>query len=503
MSLPASTSFTSYIANALVANTDLINDEEATRNLVSSLASFLTGAPNLLPPALSGSGYSFTPLAIAPSGSALSYTIGGTGQQALVQGRVCDTCPATVQAISANSSGSTRTDLIQVKYGQVQSTYQVVNLSTGGTGNEYYVTETAVFGYKVGTTTPDAGYVAFATIAVPNGATLGTSCTFTVLFPTWQYILEQLVSGASGSPGHGTTTTSNPGGAFTIPAVNGTVTLSIVDGTAFPNSNYAVISDGTHAIYGQITSGGTTSSPTFKNLAVLAGAVGNTMAAGATVTFAGPAGPSGTSGYGSTTTTGSFAVPAVNATANVGAANGTAFPNGTPCVISDGTHAFAGTIQSGGTTNALVVLCTQILLGSAGSTMANGATITFGSAASIAPVGWAVAVETTYTDTASPKTATLPTLPGSSSAQYYIEAHCQGYGLPQGNTSATVSMSGSGGTWPGSPATHSGYSYARSLYLAGTATGGQTPSVTFTSTVNQMLNGGGTGFLTIKAIRTS
>jgi hypothetical protein len=82
--------------------------------------------------------------------------------------------------------------------------------------------------------------------------------------------------------GHGSTL-STAGVSST--GVNSSLTVNVIDGTAFPTLSYLVISDGTNAIYGKVTAGGTSNALTI-NVLYPVSAV--SIASGATVTFGGP-----------------------------------------------------------------------------------------------------------------------------------------------------------------------------------------------------------------------
>jgi hypothetical protein len=93
-------------------------------------------------------------------------------------------------------------------------------------------------------------------------------------------------NGANGANGHGATTTT---GGFAIVAAGGSATAPLSDPTAFPVGAYCVVSDGSHAILGQVSTL-TGNNATIGVLLVVAGSVGDTIASGAVVTFSGPPG---------------------------------------------------------------------------------------------------------------------------------------------------------------------------------------------------------------------
>jgi hypothetical protein len=196
--------FRLYQDNELVDMSDLNQDSDAARQLVGTALIALLGSTNALPAA--GNGYG--PLSITPSNTALQVTIGGNGQLVFAQSRIIDTCPPNVITITPNTSGQARTDLISIAYTQVQSTPETVDIDTDGTiapGTVYSVNEGIQYAYTPGSTNPPAGYVAFATILVPNGAPVISQENITYLFPTLQSLLDAilgaLVSSVNGEQG--------------------------------------------------------------------------------------------------------------------------------------------------------------------------------------------------------------------------------------------------------------------------------------------------------------
>jgi hypothetical protein len=317
--------------------------------------------------------------------------------------------------------------------------------------------------------------------------------------------VQQLAAGASGTPGNGSTTTT---ASENIVAVNSTITFPVVDGLAFPNLTYVVVSNNAtplRAIYGQVTSGGLTGSLVVTVLAILSGSVGNAIASGSTVTFAGPAGPSGSAGAGPTTTNATFS-NTLNATvSNLSVVNGTAFPNGTPVVVSDGTHACAATITSGGTTNSLTFVINQILLGSSGQTMGSGATITFGAAASAYPVGATIGpTRVQFTGSYSGTVATLLATGVLGTGTWNVWATASGWGLNSQSATATFTGSGitNGAGWDAAQSVN-GQSSDRYFLHFGQAAAGDNPAVTLTSTGPMLRDGSSYGLILIWATRKS
>lgn len=175
---------------------------------------------------------------------------------------------------------------------------------------------------------------------------------------------------------HATTVTT---ASFVIPALAGSVAVSVLDGVAFPNGAYAVFSDGTHAMIGHVTAGGGTTSLTVTNDKVTVGAVGNTVASGATVTFAGTVAVDGTNGHGATTTSSITTIPAIGSNVVVAVVDGAAFQNFAPVYITDSSNVnyMTGQILTGGGTNSLTVRCWQF----GGTSIASASAFTFWGAA--------------------------------------------------------------------------------------------------------------------------
>lgn len=269
----------------------------------------------------------------------------------------------------------------------------VGQITAGGGGTPLTVTTTAILAGSAGQTMASAATVSFSG---PQGT-----------------------AGTAGAAGHGSTTTT---GTFTIAAVSSTQSVAVTDGTAFPTLTYVIISDGTRVIVGQVTAGGGTSTLTVTTTAILAGSAGQTMSTAAAVSFSGPQGATGaagsngsngtngTNGHGSTTTTGTFTVAAASSTQTVAVSDGVAFPTLAYCIITDGTHVIIGQVTAGGGTSSLTVTTTQILLGSAGNTMASSAAVSFaGSVGATGAPGTGGGGNTTTTSS-----FTIPALIGNS-----------------------------------------------------------------------------------------
>lgn len=250
------------------------------------------------------------PLAVTTNGT-MTVSIGGTTgtpQFVLCTGLLCGSGTATPYVVPNNTSGITRTDTIWMQADLVTVLILTKSIEDD-TGVKapgpvpVVISGIATFYQAGGSPGPTgSGWVAFATIAVPNGASGITSGEVTVQIPLMNPKGDKGDQGIPGTPGtdgtdgidglngtngHGTTTTTSN---TSVPAPGSTTAVAVVDGTAFPNGTFAILSDGTNAIAGEVTGGGTTNSLTFTNLGQIAG--GSTINAGATLTFSGPVIPS-------------------------------------------------------------------------------------------------------------------------------------------------------------------------------------------------------------------
>lgn len=88
--------------------------------------------------------------------------------------------------------------------------------------------------------------------------------------------------GPAGTSGAGATQTT---ATAVLPSALASVTLTVANGTAFPNGQSVIVSDGTNAFYGVVLSGGGTTSLVITCSGVLLGTPGATIALGATVSF--------------------------------------------------------------------------------------------------------------------------------------------------------------------------------------------------------------------------
>ena len=183
-----------YTQGQQVQSTDLAGDFEAVRNLSGILATLLLGSPDALP--------NNNPLAITLSPSAMSLSLGGAGQFVIAQdlatsgnARLIDSCPAQTISVPINTSGATRNDLLSIQYQQLPVNGHSVTFSDGSVRTVYNAVEGCAYSYNTNTSTPPAGYVGFAKVAIPPGATTASQGTVTYLFSTVQALLRQQLGG--------------------------------------------------------------------------------------------------------------------------------------------------------------------------------------------------------------------------------------------------------------------------------------------------------------------
>ena len=374
--------FEDYL-NAEIVTVDMLNsDSNNMRVLIGFTIAQLLGIGHFR--------FRANSLAIATSATQLSCSLGGSGQSVFVTGLVCYNCPAQTYAIPPNPTGDARVDLISIQYNELQASphnVQVVEGSpaTANSTTGYLNADSVTYNYKQGNSgaTPAApsGFVPFAIISVPPGATEGSQCTVTYLFQTADQIFASFVGEFVSSLNGGT-------GAQTIVAGDVNVTI------------------GRNA-QGEITIdvSGTEGPP-------------------------GPAGPAGVGIQGPEGPPGPVGPTAQNSP-------GASFAANTPF-----------------------------------SSIAGGNTIT----------------------------VTLPELPGDSTYSYEIEAYATGFDFQSSGGSAT--LAGANANWGGQAKT--GYSYSeRSLFIAGTAIGGEAPSASLAAVAPIGMRANTTGFVVIRAVRTS
>jgi hypothetical protein len=468
-----------FVQNAQVEFDDMISEQVATLAEIGKGIIAAQGVINGLPVA---NAY-MPPLAVATNGT-MNISLGGTKQGVVCGGYVCDGTQATPFVVPAADPSQQRIDLIAIQPAVAPSGTTITrNILVAGVptpGPEplnLYATNTVYVAGTPGGGAPaaPAGYYAFATVTVPATATAINAGNIAYLFPTLN---------PAGPTGHGATATS---ATFVVPAVAATVVIAVDDNFAFPVNAFGLISDGAHTIAVQVTAAAGSTSLTVKNLQTVAGSPGDTMALDAIVTFTGsqgaagspgapgapgPTGPAGADAF--TTTTSNATIPAVGSGVSVPFAAIASFPVGDVCLISDGTHAFAGLITGYSSLTATVV-CSAITLGAAGDTVTSGAKVVPSAAISPGAKG-------TSEFAAGPVTAsgslTLPTLPGDASVTYIVRAQVTG-SLHDSNKNCV--LTGTGATWANSGI--SGTNGSGPIFVVvmyGTATGGQAPEVIWT-----------------------
>lgn len=454
------------------------------------------------------------PMQLAADGSTMTLEFGGdvtTPQFVLTNGLLCGVQTKQPFVVPNNSSGITRTDKLWVlpNLTQVSTVNREVE-DVDGNKTPNVPIPVVVSGllavYDTGGLTPPGGnYQQFASISVVNGATHISPGDVTLLFPNMN------PAGPTGAAGHGSTLSTS---TCTIPAVNSTTTVPVVDATAFPVGALGLISDGTHAFV-FVVAGVASLTLTLQCLQIILGSAADTVGSGATVTFSGKPGTAGSAGtpgtpgangadgHGATSTTSTESTPAVGAAGALAVVDGTAFPNGALGIVSDGTHAYAFVVASGGGTAALVTTCLGIILGAAADTISSGATVTFSgiTPSTVARPGQ-VFIKQAYTDGSSSGTLTMNSaLPGGASQTYALRALMQ-IKVVTNSTTATATLTGNGGaTWSSSPRAVSSSSNGAATSVAvsvmiGTATGGQTPSITWAIGTN----GTDVGYVEIQAV---
>lgn len=222
----------------------------------NSLATFLMETAGFAVAASQGEGNGIpqssapvAPLACVP-GTGLQVKIGGssgTPQWALIQGILAASMSAQSFSVPSNNSGSTRYDAVCVQQAMVQGSTVSRPVEGGGNQNIPYDYSGMQFQYVQGTSNPNgpnapSGYVVFAVIAVPNGASQINSGNITVEFPTMN------PTGPQGPQGPGTTTlTAN----VAIPNIGASVAMPVAAAAAFPVgcTGLAVDNAGANAMY--------------------------------------------------------------------------------------------------------------------------------------------------------------------------------------------------------------------------------------------------------------
>ena len=498
MALPVQ--FTQWVDGVQVTIPDLNQDNVATRDLVAMALQVLLGnITGAMPP----SGNGFSPLTIVPSSSALTLTLGGPGQIIVAQNRIIDSISASTINLTANSSGSTRTDLVSLAYSNPTTNPQTRNFEDTAlnvtSGTLFQLNESLIATYSVGTTSPPAGSVPFATIAVPNGATAVPVSAITYLFSTVSALLSSVigalvasVNGQAGAitlvPGTGLAIATPTPGSVTITNTGVTTlngfggALSVIPGKGITltasGSGVTVQNAGVTSLAGQTgdvsLNGGTGiafSQPTPQQTVItntgvtsLNGATGAvSIAAGANVTVS----PLGGGAFSIAAT------PVAGPTGSTGSTGATGSIGPIGPAGPTGPTGPTGSTGSIGPQGPIGVLGPIGVTGSAGPTGGVGPS---GSTGPAGPAGPAGGIGTTYV------TGTY----GIASGALTVSAP---FVLPTGNwqlvcnwrsssNAGNATLTGSGATWSSTDTAN--YIYSTHMMIIGTAVGGQTPSVQVT-----------------------
>jgi len=480
----ALTTLSQFVDGQLVLSNDLNSDNDATRNLVAEALVSILGAVNAMPQPGAG----FTPLTVALSASALSFTIGGPGQNLYVQQRVVDYCPTQILTIPTNSSGVTRNDLISVQYAQLTTNpiSREIEASNGtvSTGTVYQLNEGLNYSYLTGTASPPAGYVAFATLAVPNGATTASACTLTYLFPTMQSLIVAVVgtvvqslNGATGVvtmvPGTGITISAPVAGSLTI-ANSGVTTLG--NAAAGSLAGAVTITAGTAIGISGPSQGRTDLKIDNTGVTSIAGQKGDVvLLAGAGIGLSQPS-PTQTTVTNTGVTTINTAAGAINLAAGL---NVTITQVGSTITIAS-----AGAAGAAGATGATGAAGPQGIAGAVGPAGPNGG------------IGSTAMARTRILDVVSTVTVTLPYALQSGNWLLYAEAQAEFNGGSMTLTGAGASLWEGASTCPDLPG-------GEFVSLNGQAVGGQTPSVSLTFSGASAITPHYYGQLILWAVRTS
>lgn len=217
-----------------------------------------------------------------------------------------------------------------------------------------------------GTTITGGATVTFTGLTGPTGAT----------GPSGGPTGPQGNPGSNGNPGHGATTTT---AAATFSTVGMVVVFAVVDPGAFPVYSYALVTDGTNVVAGQVVA--VSGLDITVNPVLISGT--SPMASGATMTFfglgaqgatgaTGPTGSTGPTGPGPTTTTASINTPSSGTTGlSLAVTDTSAYPVGEVFLVSDevNNRAFYGQVTARSVTSGpgtLTFTGRGVVLGTAG-----------------------------------------------------------------------------------------------------------------------------------------
>jgi hypothetical protein len=237
------------------------------------------------------------PLTLTTNGT-MTVSLGGNSTRVLCDGYWCDGCAVQAFVVPAAPGSGTRLDAICIQASPLGT--NVGSIGRDAKNTEQQISEVNVpqvvngvnYQYVEGDTsgTPPAappGFTRFIVISIPANATV-------INAGNWSFDAGFPEMNPTGPTGPNPLSLTN--GPITIPAVGQTCSVPALNGAAYPNGSYVTVSDGTHAIYGTIASGGTTATLTVSVLAILLSSQGQIITSGAVIAFAGSPGASGATG---------------------------------------------------------------------------------------------------------------------------------------------------------------------------------------------------------------
>jgi len=483
-----------WIQGEVVSYADMLALQAALQGLVGSGIATQQGVLNALP--------LLQPLQVATNGT-MAISLGGNNQRVLCDGFLCDGCPAQAFTVPTAPGSGTRVDLIAIQNALVTvgSVNRQVETAPGEFSTEAINTQNYGVAYQyiegtVGGGAPSApsGWDAFATVTVAAGTSAITSGDIAYLFPDMNPAGPTGPTGVTGATGPAVPPFTLTTAANTVPAVNAAVTLAVANGAAFPSQMpvFVVSADTTQKFYGTITGGALSDSLTITCTSIEAGTAGASLPIGAMLMVSGPPGPQGstgttgaTGGTGNTGATGTrgatgaqgpspiahatagVVMPAVGSTVSVPVDLPAGYPFATYVILTDGTTAFYGQITGAG--SPLTIQNLGVIAGSAGATIASGATLTFSG-----PPSFQIAIGQMI-DSGGSNSLTLPNY-GVWRIRYKITIE------PGSNTFFSTSLSVGSGTVSITTITNAGNDQNNIpggfvAALSGTADGGQTITI--------------------------
>ncbi len=402
---------------------------------------------------------------------------GANANYALITGILCASTSQQQFTVPSNGSGQTRVDAVCVQFAQMQGSTVSRPVQGGGSQEIPYNYAGIAFQYVEGTPgsgAPSApsGWVIFAEITVPSGASSITNGDIAIEFPTIDPTGPQ---GPTGPAGIGNTTLT---AGVTIPDFGASCTLDVAATAAFPvgANGMAISGDSSCAMYFEVTAVGS-GTLTVTNIGAVPG-YANTghMTTGGTVGFGNQ--------LGYTYITAQINLPAAGATA-VGTPV-SSYGNWSPgqqgvMVGIDNSCAFLFEVIDLGTNGpgTMDIYCVAPILGNVGSGMAVGSILyplgnlevsfqdgnLLGYASGFpatAPIKYKLTGKVSSVNNGNPKTVTFPTLSGGANifqgANYYRITGLTGLGpffayapeadkLATGFTIATTDATGGDVEW--------------------------------------------------------